>query len=252
MISPSRLARQALGLAPAGFAHEGEATHCALCRGAIAPGEPSAPVEFSNAFTDWASVGDTGRACGDCEATTPQPVLRNLQRVVITERGLYPIGTDDHRAWFLLTPPDPPFAVVVSTRSATAAFHLHWKAPVTLDRNLIVVQLDDQALYIRHPILLLALEACRRVANGLQAARPESRRRERLNHPFVVLDRSVSEPAHGALHPDVALLGPEHADDLRLLRRLWPGELWALATLAKANPPTPTQPDLITAPKETA
>lgn len=252
MISASHLARRALGLDPVGFAHESDPTRCALCRQPINPGDLAGPVEFSAAFTDWASVGDTGRACGDCNATTPQPILRNLQRVVITANGLYPIGTDDNRAWFLLTPPEPPFAAVVSTRSATAAFHLHWKAPVTIDRQFISVQVDDQALHIRHPVLLAALAACQRVADGLQAIRPESRRRESLRHPFVALDRSTGEPAHGVLHPDVATLGPEHDADVSLLRRLWPGELWALATLAKANAPTPTRPDLITAPKETA
>lgn len=252
MISPSRLARQALSLDPVGYAHEGEATHCSLCRQPIAPGDIAGPVEFSAAFTDWASVGDTGRACGDCNATTPQPVLRNLQRSVITAQGIYPIGTDDHRAWFLLTPPEPPFCAVVSTRSATAAFHLHWKAPVTIDRNFIAVQLDDQGIYIRHPVLLNALDACIRLGDALQALRPESRRRESLRHPFIALDRSASDPSHGALHPDVIQLGPEHGDDLQLLRRLWPGELWALATLAKANAPTPTQPALITQTKEAA
>ncbi len=249
-MSPSRLARTALGLEPVGFPHEGADTHCALCRQPIRTGDVSGPVEFSSSFTDYASISDSGRACGDCNATKTQPVLRSLQRVVITENGLYPIGSDDNRAWFLLTPPEPPFSAVVSTRSATAAFHLHWKAPTTIDRNFIAVQLDDQAIYIRHPVLLAALDACQRVADGLQAIRPESRKRESLRHPFVALDRSASDPRHGAIHPDVLHLSHEHDDDIRLLRRLWPGELWALATLAKANTPTPIQPHIVTHTKE--
>jgi len=246
MTSASALARSALGLEQEGNPNTGEAFHCSLCRALIPTGGLSAPVEFSSAFTDWASIGDSGRACGDCNATTHQPVLRKLQRGVITAEGVYPIGSDDNRAWFLLTPPEPPFAAVVSTRSATAAFHLHWKAQITIDRDFLVVQLDDQAIYIRRPVLLAALDACQRVANGLQAMRPESRKRESLRHPYVALDRSATDPAHGVLHPETGQLGPEHAEDLQLLRKLWPGETWALATLAKANAPTPTRPELIT------
>ncbi|MBL8511959.1 MAG: hypothetical protein JNM52_09970 [Betaproteobacteria bacterium] len=204
-------------------------------------------------FTDFAAlVAGQKLCCGWCEATRDQSVMRELQRSVITSHGVYSIATDDARAWFLLTPPPPPFVAVLQTRSPTATFHLHWKTPVTLDQDLLQVRVDDRLLVIRRQVLMKALNDCQTVADEMQARRQVAKRREALHHPYLSLDRNLTGTSHGVLHPEAVALAD--AKDcsvgviaaLNRLSTLLPGELWALATLAKANPPIPTRPPLIT------
>jgi CRISPR type IV-associated protein Csf1 len=241
--SASRLARQALHLKPIGTPYAGDPTRCAMCATGIAAGDIVAPAKFPRSFCDHLDLRPSSVICGDCSATTNQTAMRALQRSVVTEQHVYPIGSDDHRAWFLTTPPAPPFAAFIQTRSAIATYHLHWKTPVTIDSRLITVRLDHRLLKIRQPVLMEAIGVCSQLADAIQDRRAVKKRRAALHHPFVALDRALEDPAHGVLHPDCTALPPEFADRRKWLLSLWPGELWALATLAKAKPATPTQPE---------
>ena len=119
---------------------------------------------------------------------------------------------------------------------------------MTVDADLLIVRVGERVLRIRRPVLLKALEHCQLIADALEETAASSRRLKSgvRHHPFVALDRSLDHPAHGALRPRVTELGDEFAGAIAHLKGLWPGELWALATLAKANPPTPTAPVRIT------
>lgn len=256
MIRPiyaSELAAQALNLAPQGTPHAGEDTCCAMCARSIRVGDLSAKLRPSQSFTDWPSLTPSRHLCGWCDVTTEQVNIRPLQRAVITSDGVYPLSTDDSRAWFLLTPPKPPYVVVISNRSVLGAFHLHWRTPVTLDNNLILVRADDQLLSIRRPVLFKAMEDSLELATLMHQARAEKKSRAALNtgarHPFIALDRSLSDPRHGRLREDALAAGAHRPELIARLRQLSQGELWALATLIKANAPVPTKPGLITSPK---
>lgn len=249
----SEIAAQALNLSPRGTLHAGEDTCCAMCERAISVGDLSAKLRPSQSFTDWPSLSPSKHLCGWCDVTTEQINMRPLQRAVITGEGVYPLNTDDSRAWLLLTPPKPPYVVVISNRSVLGTFHLHWRTPVTLDNNLILVRTDDQLLRIRRPVLVQAMADSQELATLMHQARAEKKSRKALNtgarHPFLALDRSLSDPRHGRLLEDAVAAGAHRPELLARLSQLSQGELWALATLMKANTPVATKPELITSPK---
>lgn len=250
----SELAAQALRLAPEGQTYTGEPTVCAMCSRPINKGDLAQVLKPSKSFTDWLSLTPSRHQCGWCAVTTQQANMRPLQRAIITREGVYPVGKDDNRAWFLLTPPEPPYAVVISTGAATSAFHLHWRTPVTLSNDCVVVRLHDVISTIRRPVLMAALKQCEELAAIELAAAPPKRHIKAASvqrrHAFVALDRNLDAPNHGRIR-DSAITAARAAgrDDLiSAMANLTPAELWALATLAKGNPATPTQPDLITSP----
>lgn len=178
--------------------------------------------------------------------------MRELQRAVITTLGIYSISTDDARAWFLLTPPEPPFVAVLQTRSPTSTFHLHWRTPVTIDKALLHIRVDDRLLQIRTETLYKAVEDCQIVADAMQALRPAAKKRDVLHHPFLFLDRALTDSSHGNLHHDANALLEDPSTSKNIinalgrLQQLTTGELWGLATLAKAKLPLPTKPPCVT------
>lgn len=214
-----------------------------MCGRPIGDGDLAQPLTTGAAFTSFMALTPSAHTCGWCASTRDQRVMRHLQRTVITERGCYPIGSDDARAWLLLSPPEPPLAIVINQSSALATFHLHWRTPVTIDANLLVVRVEERVLHIRRPVLLEALGWAQELATAMDKLIPVKKRKTNArHHPFVSLDRRIEAPGHGALSPHALALSQTHPSLVDRLDRLWPGELWALATLAKANPPTPTPP----------
>lgn len=246
----SELATRALRLEPIGAAYTGGDTSCTMCGRPIRRGDLFAKLKMPRSFMDYPALRGTGVLCGHCNTTKEQAVLRKLQRCVITVDGCYPIGSDANRAWLLLEPPEPPFAVVVNQANMTAAFHLHWRTQVTLDKNLLAVNVDNEAMYVRRPVMLEAIGWCRQLADAINEARPPAKRIADLSHPYASLSRDIfgNDAAAGNLSffPEVRRLGGEHAKTLVKLEALWPGELWALATLAKRKPPTPEKPAPVT------
>lgn len=259
--SSSQIACAALNLAPAGQPKglfDADDHHvCAMCARHLADDDLVVALHLGDfppsSFTDIPSlVSRQGLICGYCVASCKQEVMRELQRAVITPKGIYSIATDDARAWFLLTPPEPPFVVVLQTRSPTSTFHLHWRTPVTIDKALLHVRVDDRLLQIRTDRLYKAVADCQVVADAMQVLRPTAKKRDVLHHPFTFLDRALTDSAHGNLHRDAVALMDDAAtnkniiDALNRLQQLSTGELWALATLAKAKSPTPTKPPRVT------
>ena len=244
----SELATRALGLTPVGSRYAGAPCRCAMCARPIETGDTSTALRVSSSFTNYAALTPSDQVCGYCTATREQPVMRFLQRTLIASDGCYSVAKDDERAWLFLTPPKPPFAVCINQASATATFHLHWRTPVTTDVNLLVVRVGERVLRIRRLRLLDALQTCQEVADIL-AERASTTKKTPPNirhHPFISLNRDMDHPNHGALLPKALALKPEYPELIEGLQNLWPGELWALATLAKAKTPTPTQPMRIT------
>lgn len=252
----SDLAVSALGIEPEGVPWPREATRCACCGKPVLPGDLAVRDKdrFGQQFTDGPSLAckGSGAVCGSCSAVMNAKPLRALQHAVVTAKAAYPIRKDVHRSWFLLTPPEPPYVVVVSD---TKQAHLVWRTPVTMDNNLVVVRLGARLLRIRRWVLDQALRDCQLVADAVNAARVAGdaqggRKRaevEGLRHPFVALARDFDEPAHGVLRREVASEDERSPESgvgraVARLKRLGPGELWALATLAKRNIEQPEKP----------
>lgn len=263
MIYPSDIAIAGAGLRPAGVTWN-VATRCACCGKPIAPGDLASPTSFGPSFTDDLSLAaHSGVLCGACEPLMRVDVMRFFARVVVTREAVFPIGTDIHRAWFLLTPPEPPFVAVVAT---TQLQHLVWRTPVTVSRDLLVVRLGQQLLRIRRQVMLDALGWCQEVMEAYEAhlqagAAPDSQsgakkakagrgrpaktvvpKAAAARHPFMSLDRNMDDPRHGVIRPEIAAM-PAARAALDRLTHLTPGEMWALATLAKRNAPVPEAPE---------
>lgn len=243
----SEMATKALGLSPIGEPWRGGEEQCAMCARPLQSGMLANPLRVSSAYTSFLALTPSETVCGWCEVTRDQKCMRYLQRTLIREDGCYSLAKDAERAWMFLTPPKPPFAAVINQSSATATFHLHWRTPVTVDANLLYVRLEERVLMIRRPVLLDALQWSEAVARALdEAPRKGSVATTTRHHPFISLSRGLDSPAHGALLPKaLALTG--HQDLIHHLQHLWPGELWALATLAKANTPVAQAPPAVTA-----
>jgi len=248
MIYPSELAAQALGIKPLGTPHTGAACHCAMCGRPIAGGDLSMRKKLPKTFLDFPHLRPSDWLCGFCVATTKQNTMRALQRCVITPKGVYPIGTDDARAWFWLSPPKPPFVVVIN-HSTTAAFHYFWRTPVTLDERLVAMNIDGVTYQVRRPLVLKALE---HAAYLVEQIAKLAKKKGAMKSPFVVLSRDPSKSprsSNGRLSPQALALAktaPRCQEAVDFLSALSPGELIALSPMLKKKPATPIQPQLIT------
>lgn len=248
MIYTSELATKALSLAPAGQAHESADCLCAMCSRTIRKGDLSVSKSLPKTFLDFPQLRPSDWICGFCAATTDQTVMRALQRCVITSEGIYPINTDDARAWLWLTPPKPPFAVVIN-HSTMAAFHYFWRTPVTLDDRLIQMNVDGVIYEVRRPNVLKAIE---HGAYLIEQDRKLEKKKGVLKSPFIVLSRDPSKSArssNGRISPvalTLAKTDPKSQEAVDFLASLTPGELIALSPMLKQTPATAIQPNLIT------
>lgn len=255
----SELAALALGLTPTGAPYPAasalsptlSARCCAMCRRPILTGAPSLPLKelLNKTFLDFGHLlVSSDVACGWCAVTSQQSIMRFLQRSLITTRGIYSMNTDAARAWFWLTPPEPPFALIIN-HTTLAAFHFFWRTPVTVDAAFVQMNVDDQIFQVRRSRVLAALKASSFIcakASFLGKKNPTAV----LGSPFQVLMRSPKRPSssHGHLSRDaekIVDMFPECRAAADYLSNLSPGELLALAPLLKSKPEAPLRPALI-------
>lgn len=261
IVYSSDIAVTALKLKLDGVPWTKQDTQCACCGKPIATGDMAVRDKdrFGQKFTDGPSLAarGSGAVCGACSSIMNAAPMRATQHAVITTEGAYSIRKDIHRAWFLLTPPNPPYVAVVSD---TKLAHLIWKTPPTLDNNLVIVRLGQRLMRIRRPVLMQAIKDCQLAADALNAMVAEKKRgrpAESLRHPFVYLGRELDDPRHGVIRSDLersplAAPGTPEGEALRRLRQLTTGELWALSTLSKRQVEVPIKPDPIALGKEAA
>ena len=240
---PSEIACQAAQLKPSGSPYDGSPTHCAMCGRPIQTGTPALPIQLSRTFTNFEWLQPSTHVCGWCEQVSHQHVLRAFQRAVVTPQGCYAIGTDANRSWLWLSPPKPPFVVIINS-STTGAFHYLWKTPVTIDTRLMSVNFDGAVAQVRQSA----------IAQACGHAKIIRERGEALGYkkipfsPFVRLARDGfknTPGGHGhftALARELARQDRACASALDALSQLRSGELVALASILKAKPVDPEQP----------
>ncbi|SFF33128.1 type IV CRISPR-associated protein Csf1 [Paracidovorax wautersii] len=241
-LTASDLACQALNVRPQGEPHRHGSTTCSFCGKAIHDGDPSAPFEPAKTFTDTLKTFPSGVICGACATvTSSQVMLRNFQRVVITNNGLYPIGTDANRAWLWMTPPEPPFVVVIN-HSTMGAYHYVWRTPVSMSKQLICANVDDTLMWIDQPALIEAVNVCRELEMlmkqiGMKKAQVwKSPSREGLGGGHGLLSAAVH---------DLAARSPQVQPKIDFLATLDAGVLVALASIIKSKPVDPVKPEPI-------
>ncbi len=243
----SELAASALHLAPEGLPHEGPDCVCAMCQRPLSAGHLSKKKELSRSFMDFGHLAKSDFVCGYCAVTANQVAMRELQRSVICREGIYNLNTDDARAWFWLTPPTPPFAVVIN-HNTMGAFHYYWRTPVTLDVRVVNMNVDGVVYQVRRSAVLEAMEIADKL---LLAYNTMAGKKKELKSPFVMLARdpgSKPKSANGRLNPDLLAFANVHRQflpDIEILDSLGTGELIALSPFLKQKPATPVQPELI-------
>lgn len=251
----SEFACRSAGLDPEGVPYQGPDINCAFCGQRITTGDLHVPNTIGENFMDGPALASPGHAtvCGWCAACKGKGFLGRVGSTVFTRDGAFSLMTDDARAWFLLTPPEPPFMVV--SKSVAKSQHLVWRAPMTYSLEAIQLRYGPNVLMIRHSVLMKAVEVCNHVGAAVTECR-EKRAGDKkkakavkpVGHPFVFLSRDLKDP-QGATFVrdalDLASSDPKIKNQLEFLRHMTDGELWALATLCKGTPANPTKPEPI-------
>lgn len=212
------------------------------CGTPIPAGAPRAPWKPSrNTFTDWAYLaGASGVVCPDCTPFMQTETMMRAQACVANGEGVWSLKKDAHRMWLLTDLPQPPFVVVIADSRKQ---HLVWRAAVTLDRDLIRLQLGRAALSIDRPLALEAASWARELADAARAAGIKLT----SHHAFASLDRQRTNVRHAVPRRDIAQFAradPRAGGLLARLLCLGEGELWALSVLSKAKTETPLKESL--------
>lgn len=269
-ISPTRLARENLGLVP----HSGEAPHdfiCPLCAARRETGSPAVPFPFGLNFNDWPSLAAVyGKregpltkqplVCGDCIPFMNKPMLRAMGAALVTASGVFALRGDGTGKvtpsqtilHLILYPPEPPFVVTINNKGPMSLSHLIWRAPVNFDKRLIRVRYGDRILAIRRHMLDRTLAIAERLglkgtipkdaiaARVVQAAteRGEEWTRYRAVRGLFApnaLNFKLTEMQTGV--PSGAVLGACTPGERLHLLSLGLGEHFALAYLTSNRPP---------------
>lgn len=206
----------------------GEPTSCSLCTHPIVTGEQYSPFKPATFFANTRHLGSFSQVtCWRCVPLQQKPFLDGLTRCVITEDAIYDISKDSAKAWLFLTPPNPPFAVVVL--AASNATHQVWRAPVTFDNRRIAICNGDRLFQIRPDKLQAVVDITDRINEG----------RDNFIYPLIT-DRDYEMRALGRINPQALdLLKPE---EVALIRGLSAGERWALAFIIHPKMPKPVAP----------
>ena len=220
-LTASMLAVEALGLSPQGMPWESDTpVPCALEGIPLHRGDLLVPWKPGPNFMDEHDTTRSPVISGHVAALMGKSTMLKTQRMVFCREGAFPIATDAARAWFFLTPPEPPFVAVIADSMLQ---HLIWRSPVNWSKDLFTFRHGQALRTVNRPRLIEALGVLRDYAGPV----------------FVRLDREGKDLNHGTFRNDVP---PEIT---RHLTGLSPGELVALASLAKRNPPTPERPDAV-------
>ena len=240
----SELACSAAKLSPLGKPHTGDDTFCAMCGRPIVSGTPSLPRNFPRSFSDHETLRPSDHVCGWCAVIAPQKILRGFQRAVITRDGVYNLNKDEARAWFWLTPPEPPFVVVIHGGSTMAAFHYVWRTPVTLDKRLVAVNFDGVIAHVKRASITGAVARL----EVLRAHAVQEGQKKAPNTPFKVLDRGNFgnfASSHGNLSDLTLSLAdkyPACREAADFFTSLSNADLTALSAILKATPVAPVMP----------
>jgi CRISPR type IV-associated protein Csf1 len=254
IFSPSKLIvdslRNHVGIdLPPGTGNQAETpTHCSACGVHIAAGDDMAWLRPNQkSFTDWQYLThesfDDGAVpvCPHCAALFGQAFVQQIQSraaaAVYSNEGAWMLTRDSERKWFLLTPPNPPYVAMIAT---TMGQHVAWRAPLTLDNNLIRIAVGRRVITINRPRLMEASSLCFGIADRVRAEmkKPDGKPVTLVpNHPFVALDRKMEVSAHGVIRPSIRkwMSSNEMDAEIAMLESLGDGELWGLSVLNKAK-----------------
>ena len=227
MLTTAELACKGLKLKPVGKRWSGDTPlTCAMEGRAINPGDWVCPfVPGPNFMSDAGLAARSPVISGWVEPLTKRDTMSKLQRAVITAKAVYPIHQRIHRAYFLLNPPSPPFACVISDATMQ---HLIWMAPTNWNQAQYKILLGSRLLTIRQEKLMNAVDEWK----GADC------------WPWLSNDWGMHDVSNRLLRPELS--DSQYAS----LAELTLGEFWALgvvlpALTAKKEKERPQKPNPI-------
>lgn len=218
-IRASALAARAFNLEPVATI-DVDASYCAACATPLEG--KGVPFEIKKSFGDTFQLADRdGRTlCGDCAALMDsREAAIGTGSGVVSAAGFQRLLSNRERLQFLLTPPEPPFAVAIVNAQRQ---HVWWMARTTYDQDLIPLQFGHRPLIIDRPLAIEAAEAI------LDYERNELELTGKTTFVFVPLSRDLKSPADGGLTIRFQQDEGNQAKALRsLINNLSLGDLWA-------------------------
>lgn len=229
---------------------------CALSGAIIRTGEAFTKVKpNAGSFTDWqylSSDPESGylTVSEDAAKLFTGEFLKyqaSISGACYSQDEAIMLTTDAARMDFLMNPPKPPFVAYIAT---TLGQHVAWKAPVTLDQDLIRIGYAKMTLTIRRPVFLEALQLCQDIVQSfndyskellINAPKSEQKKRKDIVSPFVVLLRDMDTDNHAMLRSDVVdyLNSINEQRSIAFLESLTEGEYWALSVFLKVKKEVP-------------
>lgn len=259
LISPSDLVMRAAGRTPPRGEPAGKSGYCAMCGKPHTENDLVFPFEPEASFTDHNSLSDPTSSviCGSCVGVWSGEFTQTYSKSVICEEGVFPSAKNNHIAYWLLNPPNPPFIMMLSDQKRQ---HLVWRTPVNYSNKVYQVRFGSKLLTIRLNRLKQAVESCRLLSEAASVGRKGAA----LKSPFLSMARELDDLKHGRINPNVlkaVRLEEESAQlektmteiELRQLplrqaledlNTITPGEMWALTALLYATNPHRPEPVL--------
>lgn len=148
-----RFVVESLRLAPAPDAVAPTAGACMCCGHPITPGDEVATPQFGRKWLDFPTlaVRESRVLCRWCPATLHHAFMRRYQKLVVSQAGAFPMARLEDRVALLVR---PPAGASFWMHGLAKMQHLVIKGQLTLDPDLIQLQLGDRTTLIRRPWLL--------------------------------------------------------------------------------------------------
>lgn len=199
---------------------------CVLCGRQIRAGEPVQPWGDNGTFMNWSAMAlpveshDWDDACEDCAALQGREAMQRYNKSVICEQGLFPFLRLNDQAYWLIHPPEPPFAIALATTSNQQ--HIWWRGTVNHSRDVFVVQHGERARWINHDRVVTTARQVRQAWEANDKKMP-FRTDLKSNEPYAFEITAKGKGGAQYIWPDPSL--PERLAAMR------PDDFWAVMVI---------------------
>lgn len=238
-ITAPALVRRAAGLKPFSNTTATFDTFCSLCGVPISRGDPCSPREITSidkgTFLDHPYMANRhgGQICEDCPPLMGKDFLQKYANALVTEDGLFKLSSNEEIASFLLSPPETPFVVTISNAKQQ---HVFWRAPLNLDGQLFRIQFGPSVYSVRHETLMHAASLQRKLlatyADIISAGKKKAQ--STYKSAIIIPDRKMKGGGNYGILQKIGEAAGETGEFKQfesVIRAMYPGELWALATI---------------------
>lgn len=215
--------------------HAEHDSHCGVCGGTIAAGSACDDMVLTKSFTnqnDLADLASPYRCVGCASIMADNRFQMQLSSVVITPKAIYPFAKKIDRGFFLINPPEPPFAMVVGVSKQQ---HVVWRSPLNLNSRRFQIQLGDDRVAIRHSHLMEAVSAAKSIqacdiSAAITAITGRKTKIKENTSPFTFSDMKSARSRQNEWAWWALLLRKEgkHDAEFKALDELTSDEAWAL------------------------